>query len=431
MFMTVTKMGLIAGLLSLAVVLAVIADAPVTASAQDLPDPLPENLGLPEPDQCDSLGRPGTLYVTGVNCRLGLVDGYPRAYIVYVPANVDDPAPVVFMFHGGSGTGLKHFRISGWREKADEEGLVAVFPTGLTYCKVGRPCESGGQAGWTTHWHDYSLPTNPDISMDIRPPNYPADSPWPADDVGFTQAILDDLKDAATGLSVDPDRVYASGFSNGGGMTARLAIELSEQLAAVAYTSGGDLGDPALLPTPVEYIPVYAAMGTHDHKLLGSLEEEIDALPLDPAELFAIPEIGDQMMPTQLEGFDHTYDPETFVPYLAYRATTYTLFRWRSISVGGPRHIFRMAFLSGLDHTYPNGCPNGPKPNNPECFQATDQFWPFFERHPKPSEPALRLDDDESIMAAMDAAIESLNETPAPTRLDEQASEIYLSAILN
>ena len=54
------------------------------------------------------------------------------------------------MFHGSSGTGEQFLRTSGWREQADREGLIAVFPTGLRY----RVLESGRRvrSGTTTAW---------------------------------------------------------------------------------------------------------------------------------------------------------------------------------------------------------------------------------------------------------------------------------------
>ena len=58
--------------------------------------------------------------------------------------------PVVFMFHGSTGTGEQFLRVSGWREQADATGLVAVFPTGLRY----RVLDSGRLS---TKWNSFSL----------------------------------------------------------------------------------------------------------------------------------------------------------------------------------------------------------------------------------------------------------------------------------
>lgn len=344
--------------------------------AQTMPSGI---IGLPEPQYCDSLGLAGTNYVRGLNCRIVSVDDYPRAYIVYVPYNVQDPAPVVFMFHGSSGDGLQYLSISGWREKADEEGVVIIFPTGLVYCKLSFPCENGGQAGWTTRWHDYSLQSDPEINWEILPPGYPATSPWPVDDLQFTRQILNDLYNQATAVAVNSDRIYASGFSNGANFTARLAVELSEQLAAVGYVAGGLADDAVDVAQPAIHIPVYAAFGNQDARILAEItSEEIEALPLQPASLFAIPEIREGFITPHLDGFEHAYKIDTLRPYTVRQFQNNTLLRWHSPQVGGPQHIFQMAVLEGLEHKYPNGC----HPKNLHCFSAADTFWSFFQNGP-------------------------------------------------
>ena len=49
--------------------------------------------------------------------------------------------------------------------------------------------------------------------------------------VGFIAAMIDDLRDD---YEIDPNRVFATGISNGGHMAFRLACELADQIVAVA-----------------------------------------------------------------------------------------------------------------------------------------------------------------------------------------------------
>ena len=76
---------------------------------------------------CDSIGWAGTPYVRGVNCRVVLVDGYPRRFVVSVPEtgpySEAVPAPLLLMHHGSTGTGEQFLGSSGWREKGEEVGL--------------------------------------------------------------------------------------------------------------------------------------------------------------------------------------------------------------------------------------------------------------------------------------------------------------------
>lgn len=67
--------------------------------------------------------------------------------------------------------------------------------------------------------------------LPFEPPGYPDGAPWPADDLAFARAVVDDVVALLDG---DPDRVYAVGFSNGGVFAMRLASQLTGVAAAVA-----------------------------------------------------------------------------------------------------------------------------------------------------------------------------------------------------
>ena len=177
---------------------------------------------------CDSAGVNGIPYVPGVNCRLMAVDGYTRKYIVLVPpGGVPAGSPAVFMLHGASGNGGQFLISSGWREKATQENFIAIFPTAVEHFVLENQ-------RFSTRWNNYDLPS--DIDPNRRPAGYPATSPWPADDVKFIRQIGGDVIQR---LSTDPHRVYVAGFSSGGGMCARIGVESSDLIAAVACHSSG------------------------------------------------------------------------------------------------------------------------------------------------------------------------------------------------
>ncbi|MET0760732.1 MAG: PHB depolymerase family esterase [Thermoleophilaceae bacterium] len=309
------------------------------------------------PEQCVTDGAAGSAYRVGINCRVVEVDGHPRKYIVYVPsrAPVTGPrAPVVFMFHGSTGSGEQFLRISGWREQADATGLVAVFPTGLRY----RVLESGRLS---TKWNSYDLASEVDLGE--RPRGYPEGSPWPADDIGFVDAMVSDLQ---AELPIDRHRIYASGFSNGANFTARLAMERSSRLAAVAY-SGGGLN---VVQSPARPIPMYGAVGTLDDRVLE--KTGLTELPLDPVELLSVPLLSSGI-DTHLVSLG--LDRGDFGASSARHATS---FRWPATGSGPDGALFRFSVLGGLRHNYPNDR------NNPAGFQAAPEFWDFFRAHPLP-----------------------------------------------
>jgi polyhydroxybutyrate depolymerase len=119
-----------------------------------------------------------------------------RTALVHVPSR-RGPAPVVLAFHGAGGSGRFMASYSGLARLADRERFVAVFPDAM-----GGTWRLAGSAA----------------------------------DVVMTSELLDRLEDT---LCVDSSRVYATGVSNGGGMTARLGCEMGERLAAIAPVAGG------------------------------------------------------------------------------------------------------------------------------------------------------------------------------------------------
>ena len=251
----------------LAAAAAVVAATAVAAPAAQAGErPLP-------PGDCVTHGAAGLAYDVGVNCRTVEHDGIDRRYIVYVPHHPTPAAgaPVVLMFHGSSGTGEQFLKISGWREQAERTGLVAVFPTGLRY----RVTESGRRS---TKWNEFGLAGK--VDLDERPRGYPEDSPMPADDVGFVDAIMADV---GAQLPIDRHRVYASGFSNGASFTARLSLERSNRIAAAGYSAGGLL---EAQDAPDRAVPTYVSLGTRDDRVLDGTG--LTELPLNPVEILTV-----------------------------------------------------------------------------------------------------------------------------------------------
>jgi polyhydroxybutyrate depolymerase len=275
------------------------------------------------------------------------------------------------MHHGSSGTGEQFLHTSGWREKADAEGLIAVFPTGAVYFVLDR-------SRYSTKWNDFTLAA--DVDTTLKPIGYPLTAPWPADDVRFENTILDDLEAL---LPVDQSRVYAAGFSNGGGFTSRLAVEVSNRFAAAGAMAGA-LGQEYV---PVERIPVIYGLGTLDDRVLEQVNpallalgrDTITALPLDPDSLLDLPQV-----PTVFAAIANTFDLEPDVYTVRSDGTTNTIFGWTTPQAGNTDgNVFYFGLLAGVTHQYPRG-PLGPHgSNNPNNFDATEVFWPFFRAHPK------------------------------------------------
>lgn len=123
-----------------------------------------------------------------------------RTYLVHAPPGYIGKAavPVVFDFHGLSGNGSQQKSLSRWDKVGDAEGFIVVYPDGI---------DKAWNAG---------LCCTDDKTID---------------DVAFVRAIIGALQAEAC---IDPKRVYATGCSNGGGMSYKLACEAADVIAGVA-----------------------------------------------------------------------------------------------------------------------------------------------------------------------------------------------------
>jgi polyhydroxybutyrate depolymerase len=338
-------------LLAVALTLTTIATSPPSAAAATF---TPRKACTPTPIP--------TPLVAGTYCRNLTVDGYTREYLLYVPRSVANrpstSVPIVVMFHGSTGTGGQFLKISGWREKADAEGFVAAFPTGLEYFVT-----KDGTNRWSTKWNGYNLAE--DISLTRRLPGYPATAPWPANDVSFTSKLLDD---AAKVVRIDPARQYVSGFSNGGEFTNRLAIDLQDRIAAASASGGGLILHPPSVPASSTPAPMWLAIGSRDDRIADGIAP-LTELPMDPAALLQIPLIrGTINTHAQLWGLPTT-------PCSVSTTTSTTTLRY--CAPGKPE--FRFTVIKDLTHHYPNGYN---ATNNPSGIRATTQVWPFYVANP-------------------------------------------------
>lgn len=149
-----------------------------------------------------------------------------REVRVHVPPGAYQPRPLVLALHGAGETGGEFAQDTGFSRLADREHFLVAYPSA-----------SGPHAFWNMSGHVPGAP----------------------DDVEALERSLDALESSAC---VDAARVFATGVSNGGGMAARLACELSERLAGVATVAGGY---SALPPChPARPLPVLEIHGTGD-----------------------------------------------------------------------------------------------------------------------------------------------------------------------
>jgi len=97
----------------------------------------------------------------------------------------------------------------------------------------------------------------------------------------------------------------------------------------------------------------------------------------NPDEILATVGLTEFFIAPHLDGFEHQYNAH-FTPDEASEEQYHTLIRWQTSRRREANHIFQLSILDGLEHKYPNGC----HAKNPNCFDAAETFWSFFESGP-------------------------------------------------
>lgn len=159
------------------------------------------------------------------------VGSLTRKYVLYVPDNVKDDAPLVFSLHGASGhdTDRSPFRTS----VADQKGCIVVYPQGVDQYF---PVFGGSIPGWNA-------------------------TGAANEDLDFFKAII---KTVSSEYPIDSQRVYCCGFSNGGMMTYSNASAAADVFAAFASISGFQLNEFHHRPTGARPVPFMHIHGKAD-----------------------------------------------------------------------------------------------------------------------------------------------------------------------
>ncbi len=158
------------------------------------------------------------------------VGGTMRSYILHVPASYTGaaPVPLVLDFHPILSTGSFERGNSGYANLSDQDGFVVAFPNGIDNAWNVGPCCTQSRT---------------------------------VDDLGFAKGLVAKLKSQGC---IDPKRVYATGYSMGGGMSHYLACNAADVFAAVAPSAFDLLQDSEEPCHPSRPITEITFRGTAD-----------------------------------------------------------------------------------------------------------------------------------------------------------------------
>lgn len=240
--------------------------------------------------------------------------GRQRTFKVHAPPSYDGkrPLPLVVTMHHYPSDADGIARTSDMSAKADQEGFLVLYPEGL-----------GGGMNALVCCGDQN-------------------------DVGFVKALVDRM---VTRWHADPQRVYATGISNGGDMAFRLAVEAPGVFAAIAPVSGGFIGSKPASDSyrPEHPVSVITFIGGKDR-------------------FYSRFDSGLATWQKRL-GCRHAPIEEPSLP----NGITHTTLECAD---GSNMSVYR---LPGMGHAWP-GAQDGPLADPAAGIDATDLIWDFFKR---------------------------------------------------
>ena len=277
----------------------------------------------------------------GERTRTVKVGDGERSYILYVPSSYDgsQPVPLVIDLHGGGGNASTQMRTSQFSALSEEKGFIVAYPSG------------------TGRFDNKLLTWNGGACCGYAVENQ-------VDDVGFIRALITELE---LQYKIDPRRVYATGLSNGGIMSFRLACDASEIFAAVAPVAG-TLNYPRCNPSePVSIIEFHGTDDGHIGYNGGAGPDSLVDVPFK-----SVKESIDFWL--NVDQCDPTPQTETFSDI---QHDTYS-----NCADGIAVELYT---IIGGKHAWPGtdgpGWAGGDQPT--QTISATDLIWEFFAAHPK------------------------------------------------
>ncbi len=175
----------------------------------------------------------GKTYAAGDHKMSVNVDGKNRTFIMHVPSAYkgDKPVPLVVDYHPIGGSGQGELGSSPYKGKTDPEGIITLYPDG-----TAKPGGMGN--GWNV---------GPCCSND--------------DDVKFSREMIKAVEEK---VCINKQRVYATGFSMGGGMSNHVACFMSDIYAAVAPAAMDLNKTNSAKCNPERPVPIIMFRGTND-----------------------------------------------------------------------------------------------------------------------------------------------------------------------
>ncbi len=255
--------------------------------------------------------------------------GLQRTYRLHVPTtyNLDRETPLVLDIPGHGETALQQEHYSAYSALADQQNFLVVYPQGV----VG----PDGKLGWATYGKN-----DPTVN-----------------DVLFFSDLLTAVQQQ---WCVDARRIYATGISNGGGMTNLLACQMAGRITAFAPVAAAIYPIPGGCH-PARPVPYLEFHGTSDPLVRYTGNTVLQFLPVM------------QTMQDWATRDGCSSGPSTF-----FQQADVTGFEWTNCQGGVIVQHYRIA---GGGHTWPGAIIPTPLGATTHTISATTLGWQFFQRY--------------------------------------------------
>jgi len=262
-----------------------------------------------------------------------MVNGLMRNYFLYVPAinSPQESVPLILNLHGYGSNKLEQLFYGDFRAIADTANFIVAVPNGSM--------DLTGILSWNT----FGIGT--------------------VDDVNFISQLIDRIN---TSYSIDQNRIYSTGMSNGGFMSYELACQLSSRIAAVASVTGSMLTSKFTQCSPIHPVPVMQIHGTID----GTVPYEGNFAFSSIDSLVSFWRTQNQC--SLLAEFENVPD----IVLSDNCATEH--YTWNSTASNSSVEFYKVI---GGDHSWPGAIVNLNTTNMD--FSASKEIWRFFSRYRK------------------------------------------------
>lgn len=272
--------------------------------------------------------------------------GINRTYSFYVPVSYTPgtPVPMVIGLHGTSSSGSAFAQYRDFRPIADTANFIVVHPDGSTMLGV-KFWNYGNILGSTV------------------------------DDVGFLEALIDTI---SAQYSINPNRIYSAGMSNGSFMSYCLACE-SDRFAAIAGVTGSMSVSMYNSCNPAHPTPAIHIHGTED--------------PTNPyagnSTMKAVEDV------SRFWANQNNCDINPTVTSVPNTNTTDGATAERYVYANGTNgHAVELFKVIGGEHTWPGSPMPGSSDVTCMDFDACIEIWRFFSQYERGSVAAVAKHDE-------------------------------------